>query len=1066
MEVRAGTSAQDRGLGLFRGMLVELPGRKGIGKLESATGGRCVVAVFHSILRTDTIGLDLSDIGRAYLSPQTRVYVRQGDRFRVGRVTNYLINDNGLVDYEVRFPNGKQSDLSEVGLFVRPWGAPEDPAEILAAGGAESQFLHDRRQSAVRPLLALRSAAQGLTSLISAGVDFVPHQIAAVRRVLTDPIQRYLLADEVGLGKTIEAGLIIRQHLIDNPDTEVLISAPPHLCEQWRSELVNKLRLDQFGESFECCAHADLARVSRSPDVLVIDEAHHLVGLEPGPLSHAAERLRNLARNAPVLLLLSATPPLGEEAKFLALLNLLDPLTHPLEDLAGFRVKLERRRDIGRLILSLDPNVPGLVLRQRGAELQRLFADDPMVQDLAPKLIAATREASDQIAGICSALKEHVADSYRIHQRLIRSRRADAKGWEFMPRGPAVVGEPNLTHVRCEGDPNEQIEPMLAALEDWRFSALEAAAGDEAALARSASRYRDLLYAVGLGADALNHWLSAAAPSFSGEYEILEALTTIADRWVDDDRIGTMVESTKRLVKTLKVETPEPKIVVFASVVDAASAFNKKFAEDGDGTVVYQLTADHTANNAKIIAAFQDSPKGGILVTDRSGEEGLNLNFADAIVHLDLPLSAARLEQRIGRLDRFGRRQGVIRHRILVPSDEDTSPWGAWYQLLATGFLIFNRSISDIQFLLESIESHVFQTLLQAGTGGLSALAVDIRARIAEERKSQDEQYALDRIALAEEPIEDLIEALEGAEEDEGALECAVDRWLVDALQLKKRPFAWPEDDPFKLGVTNQTLIPRLPWQSELGLDDAKPLTWKRRIAAKHSDAVLLRPGTPFIDLIERFTRWDDRGTAFVTYRTAPDWPGDLWIGFKLCFVIEPSIEFSDLLTPNRAELAKSRRAQRYFSAREHIRYVDVNGDALSDTRLIAILERPYRSADEGTYPRDVNLGSRPQVLAEIIELSAFQKICRSVRDDARSWLTEQPDVTAQISTALRLAEEDLERHRNRLQRRQSMGDAMARADVELIEAILPSIREPAIRLDSMGCFIISQHAAKRSVYD
>src|SRR5262249_45284698 len=183
-------------------------------------------------------------------------------------------------------------------------------------------------------------------------------------------------------------------------------------------------------------------------------------------------------------------------------------------------------------------------------------------------------------------------------------------------------------------------------------------------------------------------------------------------------------------------------------------------------------------------------------------------------------------------LDRFGRRQGVIRHRILVPSNEDTSPWGAWFHILATGFLIFNRSISDIQFLLESLESQVFEILLQEGPGGLSTLAVDIRARIAEERKSQDEQYALDRIALAEESVEEFIEALESAEVDEGALERAVDRWLVDALQFKKRPAGWPEDDPFKLGVNSQTLIPRLPWQSELGLDDAQPLTWKRRIAA------------------------------------------------------------------------------------------------------------------------------------------------------------------------------------------------------------------------------------------
>jgi len=1050
---------------LFRGMFVELPGRKGIGKLEAAADGHCTVTVFHSILRAETIDLALTDIGRAYLSPQTRVYVREDDRFRVGRVTNYLVHENGIVDYEIRFPNGKQYEVSEVDLFVRPWDAPEDPAEILAAGGAESQFLHDRRQSAIGPLLALRSAAQGLTSLISAGVDFVPHQIAAVRRVLTDPVQRYLLADEVGLGKTIEAGLIIRQHLIDNPDTEVLISAPPHLCEQWRRELVDKLRLDQFGEAFECCSHADLARVSRSPAVLVVDEAHHLVGLESGPLLGAAERLRELAHDAPVLLLLSATPALGEEAKFLALLNLLDPLTHPLEDLAGFRAKLEQRREIGRLLLSLDPDVPGLVLRQRGAELQRLFSGDTLVQNLAPRLIAATRGTPDDVVGICLALKEHIADSYRIHQRLIRSRRADAKGWEFMPRGPSVDGPPNLTHLRCEGDSNEQIEPLLGALEDWRFSALEAARGDSAAVARAASRYRNLLNAAGLGADPLKSWLKAATPDFDDEDQILDALRSIAEEWNDGNRIETMVESTKRLIKTLKADASEPKIVVFASSRNTASAFNAKYEESGDGAVAYLLTTHDVGDSAEIVAAFKESRKSGILVTDRCGEEGLNLSFVDAIVHLDLPLSAARLEQRIGRLDRYGRRQGIIRHRVLLPSDDDTSPWAAWYELLTNGFLIFNRSISDIQFQLEAFEVEAFQTLLTAGPDGMIALAADIRARIAEERKSQDEQYALDRIALTEEPVEDFIQALEDAEEDEGALERDVDRWLVETLQLKKRPFAWPEDDPFKLAATSQTLIPRLPWQSELGLDDAQPLTWKRRTATKRPDVVLLRPGVPLIDVMERFTWWDDRGTAFVTYRTVPDWPGDLWIGFKLCFVIEPSFERSDLLAPTRAELAKSRRAQRYFASRGATLYIDVNGDAVKDTSLVVILERPYRNEGNDAYPPDINLGSRPQMLAECIDLSAFQQICRSVRDSARARLAAQPDVIEQIATGVRLAEADLDRRRNRLRRRQSAGDAIASADIELIEAILPSIREPTIRLDSIGCFVVSQHAPKRRAH-
>lgn len=1034
---------------LFKGMLVGLPGRRGIGKLAAAADGRCKVSIFYSIQRTEEAEYDVGEIERAFLSPQTRAYVLGEGRMQVGRITDFLHNESGPVTYEVSFPNGRRKDYSEIDLFVRPWNAPEDPAEILAAGGAESQFLHDRRQAAMGPLRALTSASQGLTSLLSAGIDFVPHQVAAVRRVLSDPVQRYLLADEVGLGKTIEAGLIIRQHLIDNSETRILIVTPSKLCEQWRHELSEKLRLDQFGEPFECCSHEDLAHVSWTPDVLVVDEAHHLVGFDDGPLARSAARLRQLALDAPVLLLLSATPPLGEEPKFLALLNLLDPQTHPLEDLAGFRTKLEQRRSIGRLLLSLNPEAPGLVLRQRGAELVRSFPDDPIIQVLAPQVIAATRNAPADLARLCGALKEHIADSYRIHQRLIRSRRADAQGWEFRPRGPDVSGETNLSHVRTESESGDQMATLLATLEDWRFAAVESLAGEHGPRTLLSDRYRMLLSAIGGGATEFRDCLASAEVSFPGEGEILGALRAQAEDYDDDDRIYTMVESTRRLLKTLGEGMPDPRIVVFATSGRIAENFHAA-ASERLASVTSLLLAG--SENDDVAHRFQSVPGPTIMVTDRSAEEGLNLSFADAIVHLDLPLSAARIEQRIGRLDRYGRRQGIIRHRVFLPSDDDNGPWAAWYALLGQGLLIFNRSISDVQFLLDDFERQAFETLLMNGSEGLVALVSEIRARIDDERKSQDEQYALDRIAFAEEPVTSFIQALEEAEADETALEESVDQWLLGTLQLKKQPFAWPSQDPFKLGTTSRTLIPRLPWQAELDLDDSQPLTWKRRIATGRSDITLLRPGTPLIDVVERFTRWDDRGTAFTTYRTVRDWQGEPWIGFKLCFTIEPALYIADLLAPTRSELAASRCAQRYFATSTQTVIIDVNGDDVSDPALLAILERPYRS--EGNGP-DINLGSRPHLLAEIIDPGAFQSICRGVRDAVRQRLALQPEVAARIAAAARLAATDLERRQSRLQRRQSAGDAMARADIALIEAILLSIREPAIRLDAMGCFVV-----------
>lgn len=1021
--------------------------------MEAASDGRCTVSVFHSITHSETIECDERELTRAYLSPQTRAYAMVGERMRVGRVSDYLQQDNGLVTYEVRFPNGRKRDVSELDLFVRPWNAPEDPAEILAAGGAESQFLHDRRNAAVTPLFGLRSATQGLTALLSAGVEFVPHQVAAVRRVLTDPIQRYLLADEVGLGKTIEAGLIIRQHLIDDPETQVLIATPAHLCEQWGRELQNKLRLDQFGEAFECITHADLGRVSSAPDLLVVDEAHHLVGIEDGPLAPAARQLKVLAAKTPILLLLSATPPLGEEQRFLALLNLLDPETHALDDVAGFKVKLEQRRDIGRLLLSLDADSPGLVLRRRAEELQRLFPDDTFVLETAPRLIEATRDDDLDPAPLCAALKAHIADTYRVHQRLIRSRRADAKGWEFMPRGPAVDRDPDLAHVRIEADPSADLSALIAAIEDWRYTALEEAGADEQKHLFYARHYVDLLDALGTGKAEFSRKLDDLTALDDATGEIVPALKALAETWNDGDGLTMMVQSCQRLLKTLKSSVSNPKIVTFAGNDALARPYAQELACLGDDVSVGLLLDASSDDQIDANEAFNAPDSSAVLITDRSGEEGLNLTCADAIIHLDLPFSAARLEQRIGRLDRFGRRQSIIRHRVMLASDEDESPWAAWFAFLSEGLLIFNRSISDVQFLLGEIETQAFVTLFRDGPDALRALAPQVRERLAAERKSQDEQYALDRIALADEPVESYIEALEDAEADEADLERSVDRWLIDALLFKKRPHAWPQEDPFKLGTSKQTLVPRLPWLAEVGIEDSMALTWRRRVASRNPEVTLLRPGMPFIDMMERFTLWDDRGTAFMTWRSVPGWQDEPWIGFRLCFALEPAISLSDLLAPTFAERAMLRRAQRYLPARYHIAHVDTRGAAVLDPALIDILARPYRGADQKG--PDINLSSRPEVLEQIIDLDGFKKICLGVRDNARQSLRDLPGTEAMIAAASDRLAADIERHRSRLKRRHSSGDAMALADLEMLQSLAPAIAEPAIRLDAMGCFIL-----------
>ena len=1032
------------------GWLVELPYKRGIGKVVDRQGEFFNVSVFLSIGQETLFQVQDSDLIRAFLAPQTRAYVQHNDKMSVGRVVGWGQEPDGSIDYELRFPNGWTAEVSETEIYVRPWFVAADPAETLAAGGAESQFLHDRRQSAMSTLQGLSGAAEGLTSLISSGIDLVPHQVAAVRRVLNDPIQRYLLADEVGLGKTIEAGLIIRQHLIDDPSNRILISAPEPLVNQWSAELREKLRLDQFGNCFDCVAHNRLAEMEGTYTILVIDEAHHLVGEVSDSLVLSAERLREISTATSKLLLLSATPPIGEERKFLAMLNLIDPLTHPLDDLEGFRAKVEQRQSIGRLLLGLDPAAPSLVIRKRGAELESLYPEDPVIRKLVPQLVAASRESTGRLPALCAALKQHVADGYRIHQRVIRSRRSDSQGWEFRPRGPWSEHGPSFAHVRVEEDDPDTTAAIMSALEDWRYAAVDHALCEPAIRKELVSRYRTLLATYSEDPGRFANFLATAKPLFPDENEYIECLVEAISETGQSEKLEVMAESTARLVRTFAGQSGSEKIVVFAASDAQATAFHeilkKRLPEE-----VYCLR--HTTG---AIVEFRDASKRAVLIADLTGEEGLNLSFADAIVHLNLPFSVGRIEQRIGRLDRYGRRKDLIRHRIHLPSEEDNSPWSTWYQLLAEGFTIFHRSISDIQFLLEGLEEYALSVMFDQGAVAATNIVEEVHARIEEERASQDEQYALDRIALAEDPVEPYVQAIENSEEDEAALEANIESWLLKGLQFRKIPAAWPEQDPFVLSQTKNTLIPHSPWLTQLLGEPSGPMSWRRQTAVKGNGVSLLRPGNPFIDSLYRFTRWDDRGTAFITLRQAGDWEHGTWIAYKLCFAIEAALSSGDFHSPPAKKLALSRRAQRYLPIRNHELYVDITGSPVIDPFRLSVLQRPYFS-DKNSKDRDVNLGSRPEVLAEIIDPDQLASFTLSVRNSARNLLLRDTRYAEFVKRGVDLLENAIERHKNRADRAAEVGVDVVetRAEMAVLKSLHPAIETPDVRLEAMGCLVI-----------
>jgi ATP-dependent helicase HepA len=184
--------------------------------------------------------------------------------------------------YYVRFPNhpNVHPPVRTTELHVR-WDKPvKSPVATLGAGGNESGYFHDARLPMLHGLIAQRGASGSIPALLSSAAEIYPHQIQAALTVLSDPVQRYLLADEVGLGKTVQAGYIFRQTLIDNPRARVVVLAPAPLVRQWRSEMLEKFFIDDFPEAritFTAHDTPDKWATYRDADLLIVDEAHLLV---------------------------------------------------------------------------------------------------------------------------------------------------------------------------------------------------------------------------------------------------------------------------------------------------------------------------------------------------------------------------------------------------------------------------------------------------------------------------------------------------------------------------------------------------------------------------------------------------------------------------------------------------------------------------------------------------------------------------------------------------------------------------------------------------------------------
>lgn len=441
------------------------PGQRWISTSEPALGLGQVVSIrgdiveirFPAAEETRTYAFHSAPLVRARFEPGDTIHHRDGRELVVGSIHH----DGELLVYDCVGVMVAEQDLLDTLHFIRP-------EKRLLAGLADMPRDFDFRLEALDWNARIRqSPARGFTG---ARIDLIPHQLAIVAEAASRSHPRVLLADEVGLGKTIEACLILHRLHLTGRAGRILVLVPEPLIHQWFVELLRRfnLRFAIFDE--ERCqsivAHDPEANPFLSSqlvlaatgfltgmperaaqargaefDLLIVDEAHHLDWSPDGP-SDAYAMVESLARVIPSLLLLTATPQQLGPAGHFARLRLLDPDRYP--DLDAFSAETESYTPLAAAVETLvSGGIPD--------GLEAITGSSPRASDSLTKLRAGDESARTPLIAV-------LIDSFGTGRVMFRNTREHLAG--FPERLP-------LLHPLEEGEsPYAWLAGLLRSLPD------------------------------------------------------------------------------------------------------------------------------------------------------------------------------------------------------------------------------------------------------------------------------------------------------------------------------------------------------------------------------------------------------------------------------------------------------------------------------------------------------------------------------------------------------------------------------------------------------------------------
>lgn len=745
----------------------------GLGVLESVTRHR-IELVFPAANASRTYA--------AANAPIKRVAFRKGDTVKAKSGASVVVESvtelEGLLTYHAAGQVIPEAELSDSISFSKP-------EERLMNAQVDASAVFALRLESLERLSAVRQLP--VSGMIGGRIDLIPHQLYIAQEVANRHAPRVLLADEVGLGKTIEACLILHRLILTGRARRVLILLPESLQHQWFIELLRRFNLwftlvdtegemeeDPFNERqlFICSLpglvkHRALAAAALASrwDMLVVDEAHHLAW-SPEAASPEYALVEAIAQEAAGLLLLTATPEqLGAEGHF-ARLRLLDPDRYP--DLEVFKAEQTEYTAVAAVAAKLE------------SEAVLTDADLDFLRAVFVELDAETLNARRQHP---KALLADLVDRHGTGRVIFRNTRAALRGFPER-RGLPVAVKPRVEHL---------IEELRARVQQ-EFEWEEFGAG--AAIEYHYRKSPQIL------------WLADLLARL-GEAKVL------------------LICRTKQKVLAVQ-EALQDWVKVKAAV----------FHED-----LSLLQRDRNA------AWFADPEGARVLLCSEIGSEGRNFQFAHHLVLFDLPLNPELLEQRIGRLDRIGQTETIRVHMPFLEGScgEYLMRWhheglGNVEHSLRGGNAYLERFGEEVRALCgrdacgDDSKEAALQGLVEASTEFRDALEESLA-------KGQDKLIALNSYDAEEAGgLVAGIEKLDASRELDGFMNRIFDHYGVKVEDLFERTYRLSPGQLFTdsfPGLSDSGTNVTFDRSTALGREDIDFLTWDHPMVRGSIDLIL-----------------------------------------------------------------------------------------------------------------------------------------------------------------------------------------------------------------------------------